>query len=935
MVTATNDHVCREEQWEKVCFPGNTTFEVNETNNLGVLGPFGVDTCHYLNISYQLMTGLYTIKLHPPDSFKRSWYLTAENLTGNTVANVTCSIKTRNETIIIWKLMQILENICTLPKPQDLYVVHELSTPNITKDRVVDNLLFLDVKPLGENSYEGFIINKTVANVLHTSCTFHPDKRNRKNGTIIHCSLTATKSFTIEKPMNFLLGLRNTNPLCTNKHNTGYMNVTLKFSLKRTKRSGIFDYTNKIFRTAAPYARITQPKTWRPTIDPQDLENFNCEVLNSKTNPFKITSEGILYVFDTEALKHSLEHLSLNISWTKKFSNQIYWEEINVQIVDEPTKTCEAQKSEEDWISCAIFQNQKSCMRNDSCGLGTGGTTAYSVRSMSQNKPHRCLWRGDSNPQNHETHLYSTCTSDWKYCPNGVCDSLEMLAEDMLCPQDCATRTSFPAKLSNTGRGVDKCTGILTCDDGGCTCHFKIPSNSVQEGKLFAKKEDEKPSTCNTECVWLISGVVALAVFTVVSSIMTFRIVQAKKLKKDKLMPNLPEQDIQIADYTSNEPLVLNFQMSTSLDPNSDTKSVKVETKWKFPRQRIVIEQLLGEGEFGRVLKAKAFNIAGKPGYSLVAVKTLKPDARKQDFYDLLSEYQLLKQVHHPHVIQLLGVCTHEDGPLYVIIEYASQGSLRNYLRKTRHIMTSDLRLLEDNPDHRVTPRDILSFARQIACGMSYLSDIKLVHRDLAARNILLSENRVCKISDFGLTRDIYEDNAYFKKSKGRVPVKWMAPESLADHLYTTKSDVWSYGILLWELVTLGATPYPGVQVENLYHLLKEGYRMEKPSNCATSLYALMKKCWNVRPDCRPSFLEIYDFLDNLLTDSINYLDLTDNAVINQSYFVEFEHKDLDKEVNTLENDDELNKFMGYEVPNNRTSKPINVDEYTDMTAKL
>lgn len=139
-----------------------------------------------------------------------------------------------------------------------------------------------------------------------------------------------------------------------------------------------------------------------------------------------------------------------------------------------------------------------------------------------------------------------------------------------------------------------------------------------------------------------------------------------------------------------------------------------------------------------------------------------------------------------------------------------------------------------------------------------------MVHRDLAARNILVDENKVCKISDFGLTRDIYEDNAYFKKSKGRgkvifnrpcicqyklarlgiltnlpslVPVKWMAPESLADHVYTTKSDVWSYGILIWELVTLGASPYPGIEVQNLYSLLKQGYRMERPVNCTSVLY--------------------------------------------------------------------------------------------------
>lgn len=99
-----------------------------------------------------------------------------------------------------------------------------------------------------------------------------------------------------------------------------------------------------------------------------------------------------------------------------------------------------------------------------------------------------------------------------------------------------------------------------------------------------------------------------------------------------------------------------------------------------------------------------------------------------------------------------------------------------------------------------------------------------------------MATGKICKISDFGLTRDVYEDDAYFKRSKGRVPVKWMAPESLSDHIYTNRSDVWSFGVLTWELVTLGATPYPGIQVQNLYHLLKSGYRMERPENCSSAL---------------------------------------------------------------------------------------------------
>ena len=136
-----------------------------------------------------------------------------------------------------------------------------------------------------------------------------------------------------------------------------------------------------------------------------------------------------------------------------------------------------------------------------------------------------------------------------------------------------------------------------------------------------------------------------------------------------------------------------------------------------------------------------------------------------------------------------------------------------------------------------LTVKDLMSLAWQIANGMQYLCDMKVLHRDLAARNVLVTQDKVAKISDFGLSRDIYTEDHYMKRSKGRVPVKWMAPESLYHSVYTTKSDVWSYGVVLWEITTMGATPYPGVAPESLLNLLKNGYRMTKPQGCSDHVY--------------------------------------------------------------------------------------------------
>lgn len=222
------------------------------------------------------------------------------------------------------------------------------------------------------------------------------------------------------------------------------------------------------------------------------------------------------------------------------------------------------------------------------------------------------------------------------------------------------------------------------------------------------------------------------------------------------------------------------------------------------------------------------------------------------------------------------------DGPLFLIVEYAKYGSLRGFLRESRkagpgYVGSGGSRSSSylDNPEERaLTMGDLISFAWQISRGMRYLAEMKLVHRDLAARNVLVAEGRKMKISDFGLSRDVYEEDSYVKRSKGRIPVKWMAIESLFDHIYTTQSDVWSFGVLLWEIVTLGGNPYPGIPPERLFNLLKTGYRMERPDNCSEEMYGLMLQCWKQEPDKRPVFADISKDLEKMMVKNRDYLDL-------------------------------------------------------------
>ncbi|XP_033647397.1 hepatocyte growth factor receptor-like [Asterias rubens] len=260
---------------------------------------------------------------------------------------------------------------------------------------------------------------------------------------------------------------------------------------------------------------------------------------------------------------------------------------------------------------------------------------------------------------------------------------------------------------------------------------------------------------------------------------------------------------------------------------------------------------ILGQGAFGRVFQAVLNNAQIGTGQT-VAVKTVQDTTDSTNVIKFLQEGLLMKNFDHPNVLGLIGLTFNPDGQPVVVLPFMPNGDLKSYVVKNKQELTHN---------------QLLKFASHVAHGMEYLGRAKFVHRDLAARNCMVDDKLVVKIADFGLSRDLSEADYYTSGDKhAKLPIKWMAPESMERRVYNAKTDVWSYGVLLWELFSGGSSPYPGIRNRDIYDFLKRGERMDPPRFCHIKISEIMQKCWRDSPKSRCSFREIVGEFDQLLT---------------------------------------------------------------------
>ncbi|XP_076830010.1 tyrosine-protein kinase Mer [Brachyhypopomus gauderio] len=473
----------------------------------------------------------------------------------------------------------------------------------------------------------------------------------------------------------------------------------------------------------------------------------------------------------------------------------------------------------------------------------------------------------------------STLVIQWVAPPpdkvNGILKGYDVLVhdgKDMKKIHSISTQAVVAMHVFNTTYSVE----VMACTQAGCGVRSSRYLYSVPEIDL-PLTPSSSPDTHGSDSVFIVFGVVCgfclLVVLLIVVMCLRSRILESHLGRLlgtgQKLPPVIEYRPQRSYNRSAIEITLANLGISEELQAKLQEVMVL--------RSLLAVGKVLGEGEFGAVMEGHLKQPDGTS--EKVAVKTMKLDNFSQrEIEEFLNEAACMKDFNHPNVIRLLGVCL-EVGPGHfpkpmVILPFMKYGDLHSFLLRSR---------LGDSPLYLPT-QTLLRFMIDIALGMEYLSTRNFLHRDLAARNCMLRDDMTVCVADFGLSKKIYSGDYYRQGRIAKMPVKWIAIESLADRVFTVKSDVWAFGVTMWEIATRGMTPYPGVQNHEIYDYLLEGHRLKQPNDCLDELYDIMFSCWCADPVDRPGFMQVREMLEKLAEKHPEASSRKDIIYINTSF---------------------------------------------------
>ena len=370
--------------------------------------------------------------------------------------------------------------------------------------------------------------------------------------------------------------------------------------------------------------------------------------------------------------------------------------------------------------------------------------------------------------------------------------------------------------------------------------------------------------------VIIILLVAAVAIGVMVAAIYVMRL-RSKKLDNERQQS---KERLARLTTTISSKYVTNAGYSKQQLPQA-SKSVCIPESFRLiPKENIKYVSQLGQGNFGIVYKGKAAGITEGEEEVEVAVKTLKEDAGSEVISSFIDEAKLMFDFDHPNILTIFGVCV-SGFPYLMVFEYMDEGDLTQFLRS--HASSIHRRLLNpfsyrsrtessySNDPPSLSKTQLLQICKQIAAGMEYLSSRNHVHRDLACRNCLVSKDMTIKIGDFGMSKNLYSKDYYRINGSAVLPVRWMSPEALIYGKFSVEGDVWSFGVVMWEVFSFALQPYYGICNEEVTDAIRHGKTLKIPEDCPSEIYELMKECWSMDPQNRPTFSELYDRIGHFL----------------------------------------------------------------------